>query len=160
MELRGPPDLAASVSAGDLPPVRERVPDPPAVAALDAEGQSLGEHGGALTMLMGRQKDIRMMMVYGYARLVGYNPDLELVTDIAERIEVADRKSFTFYLRQNHKWSDGRPFTAEDFRYYFEDIINDKDISPFGLPKALLVDGEAPRFEVIDERTVRYRWSS
>ncbi|MCZ6481799.1 MAG: ABC transporter substrate-binding protein, partial [Alphaproteobacteria bacterium] len=160
MELSEPPDLAASVSAGDLPPVRERVPNPPAVAALDATWQSLGEHGGALTMLMGRQKDIRMMMVYGYARLVGYNLDLELVTDIVERIEVADRKSFTFYLRENHKWSDGHPFTAEDFRYYFEDIINDKDISPFGLPKALLVDGEAPRFEILDERTVRYSWSS
>ena len=76
MELSEAPDLAASVSAGDLPPVRERVPDPPAVAALGAKGQSLGEYGGTLTMLMGRQKDIRMMMVYGYARLVGYNPDL------------------------------------------------------------------------------------
>ena len=160
MELSEAPDLAASVSAGDLPPVRERVPNPPAVAALDAKWQSLGEHGGTLTMLMGRQKDIRMMMVYGYARLVGYNLDLELVTDIVERIEVADRKSFTFHLRENHKWSDGHPFTAEDFRYYFEDIINDKDISPFGLPKALLVDGEAPRFEILDERTVRYSWSS
>ena len=160
MELRGPPYLAASVAAGELPPVQERVPDPPAVAALDAEWQSPGEHGGTLTMLMGRQKDIRMMMVYGYARLVGYNPDLELVTDIVERIEVVDRKSFTFYLRKNHKWSDGRPFTAEDFRYYFEDVVNDQDLSPFGLPKVLLVDGEAPRFEVIDERTIRYSWSS
>ena len=74
LELSGPPDLAAAVSAGELPPVRERVPEPPAVAALDAEGQSLGEHGGALTMLMGRQKDIRMMMVYGYARLVEIAP--------------------------------------------------------------------------------------
>ncbi len=160
MELSEAPDLAAAVAAGDLPAVRERVPDPPAVAALDAEGQSLGEHGGTLTILMGRQKDIRMMMVYGYARLVGYDPNLELVADIVERIEVVDRKSFTFHLRKNHKWSDGHPFTAEDFRYNFEDIINDKDISPFGLPKALLVDGEAPRFEVIDERTVRYSWSS
>jgi peptide/nickel transport system substrate-binding protein len=160
MELSDPPVLAASVSAGDLPPVRERFPYPPAVASWDAKGQSLGEHGGTLTILMGRQKDIRMMMVYGYARLVGYNPDLELVTDIVERIEVADQKSFTFHLRQNHKWSDGHPFTAEDFRYYYEDIVNDKDISPFGLPKALLVDGEAPRFEVVDERTVRYSWSN
>ena len=58
LELSGPPELAASVSAGDLPPVRERVPDPPAVAALDAEGQSLGEHGGTLTMLMGDRKSL------------------------------------------------------------------------------------------------------
>ncbi len=160
MELTETPMLATLVSAGDIPSVQERVPDPPAVANLEAKWQSLGEHGGTLTILMGRQKDIRMMMVYGYARLVGYDPNLNLVPDILDRLDVTDQKSFTFYLRKGHKWSDGQPFTAEDFRYYWEDVANNKDISPFGLTNALLVNGEAPRFEVIDERTVRYTWSA
>jgi peptide/nickel transport system substrate-binding protein len=158
-ELIEPPELLAAVAAGELPPVGQRIPEPVAVAALNGKEQSLGEHGGTLKILMGRQKDIRMMMVYGYARLVGYDPNLNLVPDLVERVEVMGQKSFTFHLRRNHRWSDGQPFTAEDFRYYFEDIVHDEDLSPFGLPKALLVDGEAPQFQVIDERSVRYSWS-
>ena len=159
MELIEPPILAAAVAGGKLPPVRERIPETPAVVDLSGEGRSIGAHGGTLGMLMGRAKDIRMMMVYGYARLVGYDPNLKFVSDILERFEVDGGKVFTFTLRKGHKWSDGAPFTVEDFRYYFEDVINNEDLSPFGLPPMLLVDGEAPRFEIIDERRVRYSWS-
>jgi len=159
VELIEPPELAAAVDAGKLPPVRERVPETPAVADMSGEGRSIGAHGGTLNILMGRAKDIRMMMVYGYARLVGYDPNLKFVSDILERFEVEDGKVFTFTLRKGHKWSDGAPFTVEDFRYYFEDVVNNKELSPFGPPPTLLVDGEAPRFEVIDERRVRYSWS-
>ncbi len=158
-ELGGPPFLEAQVTTGQLPPISERAPDPPAVAKLDGKEQSLGHYGGTLNILMGRQKDIRMMMVYGYARLVGYDRGLNIVPDIVERIDVEDQKTFTFYLRKGHKWSDGQPFTAEDFRYYWEDVVNNEELSPFGPPKALIIDGEPPRFEVIDERTVRYSWS-
>ncbi|MFQ5776037.1 MAG: ABC transporter substrate-binding protein, partial [Kiloniellaceae bacterium] len=129
-----PPALAPLVAAGKLPPVAERLPDPPAVAALEGKGRSLGEYGGSLKILMGRQKDIRMMMVYGYARLVGYDRDLNLVPDIVERVEVEDERAFTFHLRRNHRWSDGHPFTAEDFRYYWEDVVNNEELSPFGPP--------------------------
>ena len=159
MELIEPPELAAAVADNELPPVRERIPETPAVADMRGEGRSIGAHGGTLNMLMGRAKDIRMMMVYGYARLVGYDPNLEIVSDILERFEVEGGKVFTFTLRKGHKWSDGAPFTVEDFRYYFEDVVNNEDLSPFGPPPMLLVDGEAPRFEIIDERRVRYSWS-
>jgi peptide/nickel transport system substrate-binding protein len=70
MELIEPPELAAAVAGNELPPVRERVPEAPAVADMSGAEQSIGAHGGTLNMLMGRAKDIRMMMVYGYARLV------------------------------------------------------------------------------------------
>ena len=159
VELIEPPELAAAVDAGKLPPVRERVPETPAVADMSGEGRSIGAHGGTLNILMGRAKDIRMMTVYGYARLVGYDPNLKFVSDILESFEVEGGKVFTFTLRKGHKWSDGAPFTVEDFRYYFEDVVNNKDLSPFGPPPALLVDGEAPRFEILDQRRVRYSWS-
>ncbi len=83
-----PPELVAAVADGKLPPVNERLPETPAVVDMSGAGQSIGAHGGTLTMLMGRAKDIRMMMVYGYARLVGYNPDLEFESDLLERFEV------------------------------------------------------------------------
>ena len=153
------PELVAAVADGKLPPVNERIPETPVVVDLSGAGQSIGAHGGTLNILMGRAKDIRMMMVYGYARLIGYNPNLEFVSDLLERFEVEGGKVFTFTLRKGHKWSDGAPFTVEDFRYYFEDVVNNPDLSPFGPPTTLLVDGEAPRFEILDAHRVRYSWS-
>lgn len=153
------PLFAEQVAEGKLPPLGERLPRNPMVVNLDGPGKSPGRHGGELRMLMARSKDVRMMVVYGYARLVGYDQNFEIVPDILERVDIEDERIFTLHLRQGHKWSDGHPFTAEDFRYWWEDVTNDPDLSPFGVSKALLVDGKPPRFEVIDDTTVRYSWN-
>ena len=159
LELVEPTFLESAVAAGELPPVAARVPDTPKVVTFDGD-RSLGAYGGDLRMIMAKQKDIRMMTVYGYARLVGYDVNLLLVPDILERIDIEEGRIFTLHLRPGHKWSDGAPFTAEDFRYYWEDVVNNETISPFGVPKVLLIDGEAPRVEFIDQTTVRYGWSN
>ena len=159
IELVEPPFLADKVAAGELAPVAERLPETPAMAIFEGE-RELGAYGGDLRMLMAKQKDIRMMTVYGYARLIGYNRDLLLVPDMLERVDIEEGRIFTLTLRKGHKWSDGAPFTSEDFRYYWEDVVNNETISPFGVPKVLLIDGEAPRVEFIDEITVRYSWSN
>ncbi|WP_193185216.1 ABC transporter substrate-binding protein [Nisaea sediminum] len=154
------PYLAKDVASGVLPPVTERLPQPPLTVDLAARGQTPGKYGGALRMLMARSKDTRQMTVYGYARLVSHQPgDFELFADILERFEVEEERVFTFTLRRNHRWSDGHPFTTEDFRYFWEDVANSPELSPAGPPNLMLVDGEAPLFQVLDERTVRYSWS-
>jgi peptide/nickel transport system substrate-binding protein len=38
-------------------------------------------------MLIGRSRDVRMLVVYGYARLVGYDQNFNIVPDILESIE-------------------------------------------------------------------------
>ena len=58
-----------------------------------------------------------------------------------------DDRIFTLQLRKGHKWSDGQPFTTEDFRYFWEDVANNKELSPIGPPRELLVDGEPPKVE-------------
>ncbi|HTZ38182.1 MAG TPA: ABC transporter substrate-binding protein [Stellaceae bacterium] len=153
--LQETPYFATDVADGKLPPVSERIPREPALAELEA----LGRPGGDLRMLMAGPKDSRLMVVYGYARLVAYTPALALKPDILRAVDVEEGRIFTLHLRPGHKWSDGQPFTAEDFRYWFEDIAENKDLSPVGLPPQLLVGGEAPQFEVLDETTVRYTWS-
>ncbi len=152
------PSLQPLVDAGKLPPLRERLPEQPQVARLRLDQQP-GEHGGQLRLLMGKQKDIRQIVIYGYARLVGYTPDLKLEADILESYDVVENRIFTLRLRKGHKWSDGHPFTAEDFRYYWEDIANNPELSKGGPNKLLLVDGEAPQVEYPDAYTVRYSWS-
>ncbi len=159
--LETPPEvpyLQQQVNSGSLPPVTERLPDKPFVISFDHPDQTPGEYGGDLRMLMGKAKDIRMMTVYGYARLVGFDRNLEFVPDILAGFDVVENREFTLHLRPGHKWSDGHPFTAEDFRYYWEDVANNEELSPFGPAKALRVDNELPHFEIIDEHTVRYTW--
>jgi len=154
------PYFAKDVASGVLPPVTERLPQPPLTVDFESRGKTLGKYGGTLRMLMARSKDTRQMTVYGYARLVCHRPgDFELFADILESFEVEDERVFTFTLRRNHRWSDGHPFTTEDFRYFWEDVANNEALSPAGPPNLMLVDGEPPLFEVLDERTVRYSWS-
>ena len=129
-ELRETPLLENDVGIGNLPKVEQRVPEDPAVAELEA----IGTPGGELRMLMGGPKDTRMMVVYGYARLVGYTPLLKFAPDILKSIDIEDNSIFTLHLRKGHKWSDGQPFTTEDFRYWFEDVAQNKHLSPSGLP--------------------------
>ncbi|WP_119165649.1 ABC transporter substrate-binding protein [Algihabitans albus] len=153
-----PPLLAERVAAGDLPPIGERLPELPLVA--DFDGKTLGQPGGKLLMLVGRNKDVRLFTVYGYARLVGFDETFELVPDLLQKVEVEEGRIFTLHLRPGHRWSDGHPFTAADFRYWWEDMANNDKRFPAGPPITLLVNGEAPVFEVLDETTVRYSWSA
>ncbi|MEC9369104.1 MAG: ABC transporter substrate-binding protein [Pseudomonadota bacterium] len=154
-----PPYFQPQISNGELPPVAERVPTEPAVADFAAEGKSVGRYGGTLRLLLGNQKDTRMITVYGYARLMRYTPTFKLEPDILKKLDVEEGRIFTLYLRKGHKWSDGKPFTAEDFRYYWDDVAQNKELSPGGPPKEMRVGKELAKFEVIDEHTIRYSWS-
>lgn len=153
------PSLLADVESGKVPPQAERLPDPPRTIDLAGSNRTVGRHGGDMSIIMGKTRDIRQMVVYGYARLVGYDQNLDLVPDIVESYENEGNKSFTFHLRKGHKWSDGHPFTTEDFRYFWEDVSNNEDLSPFGPVQALLVDDQPPTVTIIDEYTIRYAWS-
>jgi len=153
------PNLTEQVKNGLLPAVELRLPENPLRVSLDQDGLSVGQYGGNLRMLMSRSKDVRLMVVYGYARLIGYDKKLKLKSDIAESIDVKEGRIFTIRLRKGHRWSDGQPFTSEDFRYYWQDVALNKKLSPLGPSKVMRVDGELPKFEVIDDLTVRYQWS-
>ncbi|TVQ56311.1 MAG: ABC transporter substrate-binding protein [Rhodobacteraceae bacterium] len=158
LDLQETPSLAALVESGALPPVAERAPAAPLVVDLAGRGREIGRHGGEIRTLIGRARDVRMAVVYGYARLVGYDADFTLVPDILESLDVEEGRRFTLRLRPGHRWSDGHPFTAEDFRYWWEDVANNPELSPAGPPSLMLVDGAPPVFTIIDETTVRYEW--
>jgi peptide/nickel transport system substrate-binding protein len=159
LTMQETPMLAADVAAGKLPPVAERVPSVPEIVPFDGKQRVIGKSGGDLRMLIARAQDVRWIQVYGYARLVGYDTKYAIKPDILESIEVKDERVFTMHLRPGHKWSDGQPFTTEDFRYWWEDVANNPELSPAGPPDEMLVDGEPPKVEIIDPVTVRYSWS-
>jgi peptide/nickel transport system substrate-binding protein len=147
------------VKAGKLPPIAKRVPAAPLVVKL-AGDTAPGRHGGDLRLLMSKDRDSRFVGAYGYARLVCWTRDSELVPELAEAVEVDEaNETFTFRLRKGHRWSDGKPFTAEDFRFFWEDMANDKTLARFFGSTNLLVEGEKPKVEFPDAQTVRFAWT-
>jgi peptide/nickel transport system substrate-binding protein len=158
LELKETPTLAAT--HGELPPIAARVPADPLVVDLKAKGRQVGKHGGTINTLIGRSKDRRLINVWGYARLIGYTEKLELVPDILKHVDIEGSRIFTLHLRKGHKWSNGEPFTAEDFRYWWEDVATNDKLAPSGPPQFMRVNDKLPQFDVIDPQTVRYSWDA
>jgi peptide/nickel transport system substrate-binding protein len=124
------PLFAADVKAGKLPPVADRLPAQPLIVLPyddcggyggTIEGTSRGLTSGTSDILSWRQ-----------AVLVRIGDDLKtIVPNVARSWKWNDDyTSITFELRDGHKWSDGKPFTADDIVFFFEDIIQNKEISP------------------------------
>ena len=152
------PFFAERIESGKLPGLVQRLPENPRVINLQAMGREPGRHGGRLRMLIGRQKDIRYIPINSYSRLVGYNEQLQLVPDILESLTIDEGRIFTFHLRPGHKWSNGSAFTADDFQYFWDDVVLNTEILRGGPPVNLKVNGKVAKFEVIDPLTVRYSW--
>ncbi|MFC6673096.1 ABC transporter substrate-binding protein [Marinobacterium aestuariivivens] len=152
------PSVEERVAAGELPPLEQRLPAEPLQLDFAKWNKDVGQYGGTLNILMGKEKDTRRMTVYGYARLVRYDESLELVPDILQAVEVEQERIFTLHLRPGHRWSDGEPFTSEDFRYWWEDVANNDQLYPVGPPAVLKVNDKFPTVSFPDATTVRYAW--
>lgn len=157
---REPPFLLPLVEAGKLPELTLRLPRNPRIVNVAAMGREPGKYGGVIRTLIGGQRDIRLMTINGYARLVGYDEKLNFQPDILENFDVVEDRIFTFYIRDGHRWSDGEYLTSEDFRYVWEDVLANEDVSPGGYPPSMMVDGKPGKFELIDRLTVRYSWDT
>ncbi len=82
-----PPLLEDQVASGALPPMADRLPRNPRVMPLAAMGRKTGSHGGQIRILIGGQRDIRLMPINGYSRLVGYDERLNLQPDILASVD-------------------------------------------------------------------------
>ena len=151
------PMLTERVEAEELPPVAERLPaEPVVVEPFESVGVYGGELAGPSTNPTCCGWDAIEMRLQ---KLLTIDTDLQtIIPNIAKSYEVSeDTTTYTITLREGHKWSDGEPFTTEDFRFYFEDVLGNPDLTPaLGPPWAL--NAELPEFEVIDETTVRYTY--
>ncbi|MDM9620321.1 ABC transporter substrate-binding protein [Rhizobium sp. S96] len=153
-----PEFLTDWLRAGRIPAMVDRLPTHPRIVNMKNMGREPGVYGGTVRTIIGSAKDIRYMTVNGYSRLVGYDTRLQLQPDIVMGFTSENDTVFTFHLREGHRWSDGAPFTADDFRYWWEDVILDKALTPGGGALELRPHGDLPRFEMLDPLTVRYSW--
>jgi peptide/nickel transport system substrate-binding protein len=87
--------------------------------------------------------------------LVSYTTDLRPRGQLAERWDVSeDGLTYTFHLRRNVKWHDGRPFSADDVVFTADAAINERNNSP--MRRYYLVRGRPVRVEKVDANTVRF----
>ena len=71
------------------------------------------------------------IIVEVFGGLVTISPDLEIVGDIAETWDVSpDGMTYTFHLRDNVKFHDGKALTANDFKYSLERALNPLTSAP------------------------------
>ena len=73
-----PPYLRPLIEAGKLPELASACPKSRAWSMLPRMGREPGGYGGVVRTLIGGQKDIRMMTINGYARLVGSRREAQL----------------------------------------------------------------------------------
>lgn len=93
------------------------------------------------------------LMKYGlYTPLIQYDEDLNPTPHLAESWEMHGDTAVTFTLRDDVRWHDGQPVTAEDVRFTFEMAKNPETASL--LASAYLAEVAAA--EVVDPRTVRF----
>lgn len=152
------PMLKVRVTAGELPSVEERLPDEPMVVdPLEEIGKYGGELIGPTVDPMAGGWDVLEMRIQTLFRLA---PDYNtIIPNIAKDWDLSeDYKTLTVYLRKGMKWSDGHPFTADDFLFWYEDILLNDELTPVK-PKAWYPGGEPVKMERIDDYTIRFKFA-
>ncbi len=89
---------------------------------------------------------------YQFESLIGRNGlTLEPEPGLAERVEVSDdKKTFTFMLDADARWSDGTPITADDVIWTYEAVMNPEHLTG---PHKVGLDRFEPPVK-LDEHTV------
>ncbi len=123
------PAFAKQTASGALPPVQERLPVNPMVVTPN---EQIGTYGGTWrTAIVGGQDLAWLVRTVAYDYLVRWDPVWEaVIPNVAESWEVsADGRTYTFKLREGHKWSDGQPFGVEDVLFYGQDVYRNEELT-------------------------------
>ena len=159
-EFNEAPELAELVAKGELPPVEERLPvreDLMVYEPLD----EIGTYGGVWRRGYTGPSD-----QWNAYRISGTDYPLyrdvtftEVVPNVLKGWEISEEgRVFDLFLREGMRWSDGAPFTADDWMFWYEDILNEP---AFGYTDMYFAgpDGEQAVMEKIDDYHLRITFS-
>ena len=101
-----------------------------------------------------------------FGGLVTLGLDLKVVPDLAERWDVSDDgRVYTFHLRKDAKFHDGKPVTAEDVRWSLERVADPNTLSPVAEQYLSDIVGVSAKLagqessisglQVVDQHTIR-----
>ena len=156
--LNEAPQLAALVKAGKLPPVAERVgQDPLVIKPLREIGRYGGTWRAGFTGPADFWNGFRCCSGPDHLMFWDYTGD-KVMPNLARGLEMQDGgRAWLLHMRRGMKWSDGKPFTADDFVFWFEDIYRNKDLIPTP-SAAMAINGKQGVIEKVDTYTVRYKF--
>ena len=144
---------------GNLPSLADRLPSEPLVVA---PYHTVGSYGGTLDALSNAtESGTSDFMSVRHVNLVRYSDDLTtIVPNIAKSWQWNDDfTQLTFVLREGHKWSDGSPFTAEDVKFWYDNLATDTNVRE--KPKDyVLVGGETMDVVVVNPTTIEFNLPS
>ena len=157
------PMLADLVAAGDLPPVAERLPANPKVAAMEA----IGSYGGTLNIV---NNGDNLSWMYRKPQMLDYEAGFggPIGNGVYESWEWNEEgTAVTFKIREGIRWSDGEPFDSSDLQWYWDNWLTYSpdpeeagQIATFGVrARYYAYDGAPPTFEVLDATTVRWSFT-
>jgi peptide/nickel transport system substrate-binding protein len=152
------PQLAALVKAGQLPPVAERLGRDPLVIKPVHE---IGRYGGTWRRGFTGPADFwngyRCCSGPDHLFFWDYTGD-KVVPNIARGYEFGDGgRTLTVHLRRGMRWSDGQPFTADDFVFWYEDVYSNKELFPIPA-SVLMINGKPGEIVKVDAHTVMFRF--
>ncbi len=152
-EYREAPILKKLVDAGKIPPVEQRLPKEPLVVKPT---ESIGNYGGELVLIQRGIDDWELPSSITLEPLLGRAQEdgTKVIPNVARDWELApDNLSLTLYLREGLKWSDGKPFTADDILFWYNDIFLIEELTP-----EAEVWGDLAGVEKIDDYTVKFNF--
>jgi len=136
-------------------PLEQRIPED---ALVVVPYDSIGKYGGTFDMMSNAtEAGTSDFLAIRHVNLVRFSDDLTtIVPNVAKGWKWnSDFTQLTFYLRKGHKWSDGQPFTAEDVKYWYDNLALNPNV--FEKPKNyVLVGDERMQVLVIDPQTVQF----
>jgi peptide/nickel transport system substrate-binding protein len=158
-QFKESPQLAARVTAKEVAPVVDRLGSEPAVIKPN---DRVGKYGGVIrTALRGGGDHNAILRVVGNQGLVRWNLRMTGVEPgVAKSWAVSNNGAvYTFALRKGMKWSDGKPFTADDVMFSMNDLLLNKEFYP-SVPGRYSVKDVPVKVEKVDDLNVRFTFSA
>jgi peptide/nickel transport system substrate-binding protein len=146
------PILAAKVASGELPALKDRLPEKPlTLSPVDGTGK----YGGRLKMASWWQDGGIQAKMYGHSAIRFVDDGLGLAPGMCESWETnADNTVWTLHWRKGLKWSDGSPCTTADTIYWWKDMVIDPDQSENPPAEFSAIAGVLPDFKAVDDYTL------
>ncbi len=151
------PMLAELVKTGKLPPVEKRIPEEPMVIK---PVHSIGKYGGTWRRgFTGPGDGENGNRIVSTDKILFWDhTGTKVAPCLARAWQMSEEgRLIVIFLRQGHRWSDGQPFTADDFVYWYEDVYLNKDLNPTPSPD-FMVGGKPGRLTKRDDYTVVFEF--
>ncbi len=154
------PMLAERVTAGELPPVDDRLPENPIVME---PFEMIGRYGGTVRRAhkgVGDRRGLQKLMAQrGAEFFLRPGGSVVMRTMFWESYNLSeDGTSYTIRLRKGVRWSDGELIDTEDVKFWWENVFGNDAIGGPGSWRNLDTEGVLPVVEILDQYTFTMSW--